>query len=81
MLAEQADIIDNRFQREAQIQVHTIINDYGKFALHTSIRVFYGPYNQYYRKWCSTGCTEVLFKEVQSIMLRSGSSDAEDSGI
>ena len=42
MLAEKADIII-RFQGGANAG-HTIINDYGKFALHTLCAVFSGHY-------------------------------------
>ena len=77
MLAEQADIIV-RFQGGANAG-HTIINDYGKFALHTlPSGVFYG-HTTNYRKWCSTGCTGVI--QGSAVYYRSGSSDAEDSGI
>ena len=51
MLAEKADIII-RFQGGANAG-HTIINDYGKFALHTlTVRSFLRTYNQYHRQWC-----------------------------
>ena len=53
MLAEKADIIV-RFQGGANAG-HTIINDYGKFALHTlPSGVFLRTYNQYHRQWCRT---------------------------
>ena len=77
MLAEQADIIV-RFQGGANAG-HTIINDYGICITHTSIRSILRSYNQYYRKWCSTGCTGVI--QGSAVYYRSGSSDAEDSGI
>ena len=50
MLAEKADIII-RFQGGANAG-HTIINDYGKFALHT--------YYKYYRKWCCSRYSGVV---------------------
>ena len=66
MLAEQADIIV-RFQGGANAG-HTIINDYGKFALHTlPSGVFYGH------------TTSII--QGSAVYYRSGSSDAEDSGI
>ena len=66
MLAEQADIIV-RFQGGANAG-HTIINDYGKFALHTL------PSGVFYDHTTSIIVNEValdvpvLFKEVQSII-------------
>ena len=54
MLAKEADIIV-RFQGGANAG-HTIVNNYGKFALHTlPSGVFLQPYNKHYRKRC---CTE-----------------------
>ena len=51
MLAKEADIIV-RFQGGANAG-HTIVNNYGKFALHTlPSGVFYRPYNKRYRKRC-----------------------------
>ena len=63
MLAEKADIIV-RFQGGANAG-HTIVNDYGKFALHTlPSGVFYGPYHKRDRKRC---CTEYpgIFQRIQ----------------
>ena len=51
MLAQEADIIV-RFQGGANAG-HTIVNDYGKFALHT-------PYNKCDRKWCCTEYSGIL---------------------
>ena len=74
MLAEQADIIV-RFQGGANAG-HTIINDYGKFALHTlPSGVFYGHTTSI----IGNGCTGVI--QGSAVYYRSGSSDAEDSGI
>ena len=56
MLGKESDIIV-RFQGGANAG-HTIVNDYGKFALHTlPSGVFYRSYNKYYRKWCGVGCS------------------------
>ena len=53
MLAKEADIII-RFQGGANAG-HTIVNDYGKFALHTlPSGVVLRTYHKYYRKWCCT---------------------------
>ena len=69
MLAEKADIIV-RFQGGANAG-HTIINDYGKFALHTlTVRSFLRTYNQYHRQWCGAVDIPVLFKEIKSIIDR-----------
>ena len=54
MLGREADIIV-RFQGGANAG-HTIVNDYGKFALHTlPSGVFYGSYDQHHRQRCRTG--------------------------
>ena len=66
MLAEQADIIV-RFQGGANAG-HTIINDYGKFALHTlPSGVFYGHTTSIIGNGVALD-VPVLFKEVQSII-------------
>ena len=66
MLAEQADIIV-RFQGGANAG-HTIINDYGKFALHTlPSGVFYGHTTSIIGNGVAMD-VPVLFKEVQSII-------------
>ena len=78
MLAEQADIIV-RFQGGANAG-HTIINDYGKFALHTlPSGVFYGHTTSIIGNGVALGCTGVI--QGSAVYYRSGSSDAEDSGI
>ena len=53
MLAQKADIIV-RFQGGANAG-HTIVNDYGKFALHTLPSGVFITIQQVYRKRC---CTE-----------------------
>ena len=66
MLAEQADIIV-RFQGGANAG-HTIINDYGKFALHTlPSGVFYDHTTSIIGNGVALD-VPVLFKEVQSII-------------
>ena len=68
MLAEQADIIV-RFQGGANAG-HTIINDYGKFALHTlPSGVFYGHTTSIIGNGVAVDIP-VLFKEIQSIIDR-----------
>ena len=68
MLAEKADIII-RFQGGANAG-HTIINDYGKFALHTlPSGVFYGHTTSIIGNGVAVGIP-VLFKEIQSIIDR-----------
>ena len=53
MLGEKSDIIV-RFQGGSNAG-HTIINEYGKFALtFTSIRSILSAYYMYYWKWCGT---------------------------
>lgn len=53
MLAKEADIVV-RFQGGANAG-HTIVNNYGKFALHTlPIRRILQPHNQRNRKRCCT---------------------------
>ena len=59
MLAEKADIIV-RFQGGANAG-HTIVNDYGKFALHTlPSGVFYGSHYKRDRKRCCTEHSGIL---------------------
>ena len=59
MLGKESDIIV-RFQGGANAG-HTIVNDYGKFALHTlPSGVFYDHTNKYHRKWCSVGCSDFV---------------------
>ena len=66
MLAEEADIIV-RFQGGANAG-HTIINNYGKFALHTlPSGVFYGHTTSIIGNGVALD-VPVLFKEVQSIV-------------
>ena len=68
MLAEKADIII-RFQGGANAG-HTIINDYGKFALHTlPSGVFYGHTTSIIGNGVAVDIP-VLFKEIQSIIDR-----------
>lgn len=68
MLAEKADIIV-RFQGGANAG-HTIVNDYGKFALHTlPSGVFYGHTTSVIGNGVALNIP-VLFKEVQSIVER-----------
>ena len=55
MLADEADIVI-RFQGGANAG-HTIVNNYGKFALHT-FRCIPQPHHQHYRKRCCTGYPE-----------------------
>ena len=75
MLAEQADIIV-RFQGGANAG-HTIINDYGKFALHTlPSGVFYGHTTSIIGNGVALD-VPVLFQG-SAVYHRSGSSDAED---
>ena len=51
MLAKEADIIV-RFQGGANAG-HTIVNDYGKFALHTStVRCILRTHHKHDRQWC-----------------------------
>ena len=65
MLAEQADIVV-RFQGGANAG-HTIVNDYGKFALHTlPSGVFYGHTTSVIGNGVALNIP-VLFKEIQSI--------------
>ena len=78
MLAEKADIIV-RFQGGANAG-HTIVNNYGKFALHTlPSGVFYSHTTSVIGNGVALNIP-VLFKEVQE-HCRSRRSDAEDSGI
>ncbi len=75
MLAQEADIIV-RFQGGANAG-HTIVNDYGKFALHTlPSGVFYRPYNKCNRKRCCTEHSGILQRVQRSSFKRC--SDAED---
>ena len=68
MLAEKADIII-RFQGGANAG-HTIVNDYGKFALHTlPSGVFYGHTTNIIGNGVALDIP-VLFKEIQSIVDR-----------
>ena len=68
MLAEKADIIV-RFQGGANAG-HTIVNDYGKFALHTlPSGVFYGHTTSMIGNGVALD-VPVLFKEIQSIVDR-----------
>ena len=68
MMAKEADIIV-RFQGGANAG-HTIINDYGKFALHTlPSGVFYGHTTSIIGNGVALNIP-VLFKEIQSIMDR-----------
>ena len=67
MLAEKADIII-RFQGGANAG-HTIVNDYGKFALHTlPSGVFYGHTTNIIGNGVALDIP-VLFKEIQSIKI------------
>ena len=78
MLAEKADIIV-RFQGGANAG-HTIVNNYGKFALHTlPSGVFYSHTTSVIGNGVALNIP-VLFKEVKSIVDQRRS-DAEDSGI
>ena len=62
MLAKEADIIV-RFQGGANAG-HTIVNDYGKFALHTlPSGVFYNHTTQRDRKRCCTECTTAFQRD------------------
>ena len=75
MLAKQADIIV-RFQGGANAG-HTIVNDYGKFALHTlPSGVFYSHTTSVIGNGVALDIPR-LFKEIKSI--RSQRSDAKDS--
>ena len=57
MLAEQSDVVI-RFQGGANAG-HTIINDYGRFALHhPALRCFLPSYHQHHRKRRCTGRQE-----------------------
>ena len=56
MLADEADIVI-RFQGGANAG-HTIVNNYGKFALHTLPSGVFQPHHQHYRKRCCTGYPE-----------------------
>lgn len=77
MLAEQADIIV-RFQGGANAG-HTIINDYGKFALHTlPSGVFYGHTTSIIGNGVAL---DVRCYSRKCSLLSIRSSDAEDSGI
>ena len=68
MMAEKADIIV-RFQGGANAG-HTIINNYGKFALHTlPSGVFYDHTTSIIGNGVALD-VEILFKEVQSIVYR-----------
>ena len=58
MLAEKADIIV-RFQGGANAG-HTIVNDYGKFALHTLPSGVLRTYDQCHRKRCCTEHSGIL---------------------
>ena len=78
MLAEKADIIV-RFQGGANAG-HTIVNNYGKFALHTlPSGIFYSHTTSVIGNGVALDIP-VLFKEVKSIVDQRRS-DAEDSGI
>ena len=78
MLAREADIIV-RFQGGANAG-HTIVNDYGKFALHTlPSGVFYGHTTSIIGNGVALDVPR-LFAEVQSIVEKR-CSDAEDSCI
>ena len=67
MLAKEADIIV-RFQGGANAG-HTIVNDYGKFALHTLPSVFYGHTTSVIGNGVALNIP-VLMKEIQSIVER-----------
>ena len=76
---KKADIII-RFQGGANAG-HTIVNDYGKFALHTTaFRCFLRSYDKHHRKWRGVEYPGTCSKEIKSIVgqRRSG---AEDSGV
>ena len=62
MLAEKADIIV-RFQGGANAG-HTIVNDYGKFALHSAVRCILRTHHKCDRQRC---CTEYpcIFQRIQ----------------
>ena len=81
MLAQQADIII-RFQGGANAG-HTIVNDYGKFALHTlPSGVFYNHTTSVIGNGVALN-VPLVFKEIQDIVsnYRQGSTGTEDSGI
>ena len=57
VLAQDADIVI-RFQGGSNAG-HTIVNNYGKFALHQlPQRRFPSEYHQYYWQWCGFQCGE-----------------------
>ena len=57
MLAEHSDVVI-RFQGGANAG-HTIINDYGRFALHIlPSGIFYPPHHQHHRQRCGSGHSE-----------------------
>ena len=57
MLAETSDVVI-RFQGGANAG-HTIINNQGRFALHSSLRRVLSPRHQYHRKWYGTGYPQI----------------------
>ena len=69
MLGEKADIIV-RFQGGANAG-HTIINNYGKFALHTSaIRCVLQPYHKHYRQRCCAEYSGTYARRLESVVDR-----------